>query len=194
MESGKAQVLGAIMKLDRPFNAAAITEMTGLDRQLVRYHLIRFTEQGTIEKIGKTYTILNKAALVDSFLESNTSSDIRKVQSKGFFNTETANFLSELATGVVYLKVLRAPLAIDMAVHLNVLIDETIAELKAMKRFVNNSQPGIRAAAKFYQQYGGDKQGQMYDAMVGRNFKPALHKEEWTDQLDNISSEALSDD
>lgn len=176
----KLLILGNVAKFERPFRLANITEMTGLERQLVHYHLTKLVEQGKLEKIGKTYSIINKDELIDSMLDGINNSDIRKIKPAGLLGKETTEHLNKLCAAIVYAKALKLPMSIDMAVFMNRMVDETVLELKALKRYVNNSQPGVRTSAKYFQ-----TNTQLYEILVESGFEPEMNKSAWLAALAN---------
>ena len=75
MINGKAQVISAILKMDRPFRPPHVIDMTGLERQLVYYHLRNFCDNGMLRKSGKVYQIADKEALFDNLLNTAEGTD-----------------------------------------------------------------------------------------------------------------------
>jgi hypothetical protein len=152
MAEGKLLVLGTILKLDRPFRPPHIGEMTGLDRQLIAYHLRTFTERGYLEKQGKEYIIRNKEALLNSLLESAEGVQTAKMKSRGFFSPETTAKFNQQVESIVAGRTLDLPMSQAAKDGMLQKIDESIAELKNLRKYVTNSTKTVGSAIKFFKQ------------------------------------------
>lgn len=178
--NGRTQVIGAILKTHGSFQLALITEVTGLDRQLTYYHVTKLLEQGLLTRSKHTYLIHNRDALLDALMESDQPSKLRQMQSEGIFSKEAADTLNHLVQGIVSAKVLALPDAVEMSVHFNQIIDASIAELKALKRYLNNVQTGRKKALAFYISADSLKRNRdIWDTMIEYGFEPDASKAEW---------------
>lgn len=191
MESGKAQVLSAIAKQTAPFRAKEITDSTGLDRRLVNYHLTKFVEKNWLQHHGRFYVVVDLSQIIDQMTEALTVTDdsIKKPTSKGLVSQAAAKVLGDATQAVVYARVLGLDMADDMQAALNKDIDDTITYYRSLKRFLNNSRPSDRNAAKYFQ---GDTQ--LYDFACSSipSFEPKHGKKEWLDSVDISVEVALT--
>jgi len=183
METGKALVLSEVAKQgNNPFKAKVITQATGLDRRLVSYHLTKFTERGWLEHVGQYYTIIRLSHIVDELTSSYEKESGNKAPTrKGLVSQATANGLNELTRAVVYARVLNVEMSRDMQGHMNERIDETITFFRNLKKYLNNSRPSDRTAARYFLE-----NTTLYESMVETptiDFTPSHTKTDWLDDV-----------
>lgn len=154
--NGKLQVLSAILKVaDKPFRPPHIVDMTGLDRQLVRYHIDRFVEANLIEKIDKFYVVKDKEGLLNSLIESSERLETALPKPGGFFGkVETINNRAEY---LVAAKSLNLPMHNEAKDAFLSDIDATMRILKQLRKYITNSTKTVGSAQKFLYQMGGTK-------------------------------------
>lgn len=169
--NGKITVISNILKLDRPFRIPHITDMTGFDRNLVRYHIQELTKQGYLEKIDKTYILKDREGLLSSLLEATEKTETAQMKPRGFLE-QAARGYNAIAESIIAGKQLEIEGVDYVKVGFVRQIDITIEELKNLRKYVNNSQKTKGSAAKFFKrvfsegeeeafwkywrQYGGD--------------------------------------
>lgn len=176
METGKALVLSAVAKQKMPFKASAIVDITGLERQLVHYHMTKFTERGWVEKVGTYYSVIDLEQIVDELVETtSTDTGVNMPGARGLISQATAKEFGDVVRAIVLAKTIGAPMSRDMSSDFNKTIDDSIAYFKALKRYLNNSRPSERTAAKYFAQ-----NTMLYETMVERyKFEPVMPKSEW---------------
>lgn len=165
--NGKITVISSILKIDRPFRIPHITDMTGFDRNLVRYHIQELTKQGYLEKIDKTYVLKDREGLFSSLLEATEKTETAKMKSRGFF-VNSANTLSNIAESIVAGKQLDIYGVEYVKTGFIKTIDDSIAELKNLRKYVNNSQKTNSTAAKFFKRVISEGNDEEYWQMWGR--------------------------
>jgi len=182
---GKTQVIGAILKSHGAFKLPIITEVTGLDRQLVFYHVNKLVEQGLLIRSNHSYLIHDRNGLLDALMESDQPSSLRLMHPEGVFSKVSADKLNHLIQGIAFAKTLRLPESIEMSVRMNQVLDDSITELKALKRYLNNAQPGRKKALAFYISADSVKRNlDIWDNMVeGYDFEPTVSREEWVSEI-----------
>lgn len=143
---GKLAVLYYIAKQDKLFTAAEVCSITGLERQLVYYHLNRFTEQGLIEKAGTNYCVLDRNKLVEAIAFGNNPMKEKKAKNSRIFkNAETLN---EVIEACLHARSLTLAGSRELKEILNMEIDQTISSLKNAKRGLNTRQIAPKKARK----------------------------------------------
>lgn len=148
---GKLQILSSILKLDKPFRPPHIVDVTGLDRQLVRYHLDKFREQGYIEKIDKYYVIKDREGLLNSLIESTDKLETALPKAGGFFKSVTG--FNHKAETIIAAKSLKLPMyesARDAVVRD---IDDSIKILKQMRKYMYNATKTDNSAKRFFKDF-----------------------------------------
>ena len=149
-------VVGAILKMDRPFRAANIVDLTGLDRQLVSYHLRKLLDDGYIAKAGLVWTIENKAALFDSLTELTERVETTKMKtSKLMITSEAADSMNDIADTAINYKLLGFEEGRLIKAEMLERIDRTTAQLKNLRKWLNNTERNQKTAAKMLK--GRDK-------------------------------------
>lgn len=189
--NGKVQVISSILKLDRPFRPPAIIDMTGLDRQLVYYHLKTFCDEGWVQKVGKSYQILDKESLLTSLVEvaENTETALMNYRETVIGKT-TVQILNAMAESIVAARNFDEPLSLDAKVAFIRKIDNTVKELKRLRKFLNNSQRGKSWSVKFFKRSDNDLE-EWYDAWVKNLIDtPSVTIEEFTKTLKIAMEEA----
>lgn len=181
---GKTSVVAAILKQHKPFRVATITEITGMDRQLTYYHVNKLLEQGKLLREGQSYSVVDRDTLLDDLVDVVETPGMRKMEPAGLFSQDSVETLNALVQGMVYAKVLKLTDSINMAVHMNRIIDESVTELKVLKRYLNNAQPGKRLAIPYFVRDGVFRHLDLWDVMVGRyDFEPSITKKDWENEI-----------
>lgn len=135
---GTMVVLAFVAKQDKLFKAADVFAETGLDRQLVYYHLNRFVENGWIEKIDQSYAVLDRNALVEAIAFGNKESKVREAHNTLIFkNGDALNRSIQLA---IEAKALDLSGSREFKQKINEVITDTIESLKQAKRGLNTKQ------------------------------------------------------
>lgn len=177
---GKLQVVTAVLKMKGPFKVAHVTELSGLDRQLSYYHVNKLLEQGLLIRTGHAYSVRNHDELLDYLVETNDAPGLKLMEPEGIFSQKSADNLNTIVQGIVSAKVLGLTDSIDMTVHMNKIIDESMAELKTLKRYLNNAQPIKKKASTFFIKGGTLHNQEVWDSIVGDyDFLPTITKEDW---------------
>lgn len=146
--NGKLQIIAAIINIDKPFRASHITQMTGLDRNLVRYHVVNFTSLNLLEKVDRTYILKNREGLLNLMIESAEKTETALPKPGGFFRTiDTLNLKAE---AIVAARSLNLPMASDARDGYVKLIDDTIQVLKNLRKYVTNATKTEGSAQKFF--------------------------------------------
>lgn len=166
MATGKLQIISAILKLDRPFRPPHIIDMTGLDRNLVRYHLVQLTSDGFLEKIDKTYVVRDQEGLLRSMLHEVDAGETTKMKAKGFFSPDTANKFNYQAEVIIAARALDIQGTDLVKTGLLHKIDESIAELKNLRKYLCNGSKTTRSAAKFWNGMNGEELEVAWQSMV----------------------------
>ncbi len=146
--NGKLQVIGAILRIDRPFRPPNVVEMTGLDRQLVRYHLNNFVTEGVLDRHDKYYSLVDKERLILLMTEISDKVDVSKMNPTMLYNRERTDYLNRVAEYIVCLRVLDPELGGNSRELLAKGIDDTEKELKRLRKFLMNSERSEASAAK----------------------------------------------
>jgi hypothetical protein len=151
---GKLQVLTALIKLsDRPFRPPHVVDLTGLDRQLVRYHIDKFRSQGLLEKIEKTYVVKDREGLLNSLVEANDRVETALPKPAGLFTTLQG--VNAEAETLIAAKTLGLPMVSEARESLIKDIDASINVLKQLKKYLNNATKTTGSAQKFFNGKGG---------------------------------------
>lgn len=148
MAAGKLQIISSILKLDKQFRATHIVDVTGLDRNLVRYHLMSFVEKGYLEKFDKYYVIKSKEGLLDSMVETSEKLETALPQPGGFLiNLSGINLMAETTVAA---RILELPMA---EAHRELLIkkcDDTVRVMKQLRKYLTNATKTEGSARKFF--------------------------------------------
>lgn len=155
--NGKVLVIGAVLKLDRPFKAATITQMSGLSRQLVWQHLGDLTESGYLEKIEKTYVVRDKEGLLSTLLEAADTVESGLPKPGGFFPADFTNGVNAKLETFVASRTLDLPMSLSAREGMLRRIDETVSILKQMRKYLTTSQKTTGSAQKFLKRMGADQ-------------------------------------
>jgi hypothetical protein len=147
---GKIQVIGAILKLDRPFKPPHITDMTGLDRQLVRYHIRAFTERDYLEKIDKSYVIKDKEGLLTSMVDASEKTETAKMVAAGIFNKQSVDKLNFQAESIIAGRTLELPMSQESKEVMLRNLDQSVRDLKNLRKYLTNATKTKGSAAKFF--------------------------------------------
>jgi DNA polymerase II large subunit len=151
---GKLQVLSSILKLERPFRVSHIVDMTGLDRNLVRYHVMQFVEKDYLEKIDRTYVVKDKEGLLNSLVDSADKLETTLPTFKNTFLEEETKLLNR-AQFMVACKSLDLPMHEAAKRGMLDQIDATIKDLKQLRKYLTNSTKTVGSAQKFMKSMGG---------------------------------------
>lgn len=146
--------IGTILKLDRPFRPPHIVSMTGLDRQLVRYHLNKLCETGYLEKIDKSYIIRDREGLLTTLLEESENIETAKPEPSGFFNKETTDKFNAQAEMIIASRTLDLPMSLDARQGMVDRIDASISHLKKLRKYLTNATKTTGSAQKFFKGMG----------------------------------------
>lgn len=143
---GKLTVLYYVAKQDKLFTAAEVCSITGLERQLVYYHLNKFVEQGLIEKAGTNYCVLDRDKLVETIaFGANPMREKKARNSRIFKNADTLN---EVIESCILAKTLTLAGSRELKERLNEEINQTISSLKNAKRGLNTRQISQKKARR----------------------------------------------
>jgi hypothetical protein len=182
MINGKAQVVSSILKLDRPFRPPHIVDMTGLDRQLVYYHLRTFCDSGMLLKTGKVYQIADKEALFDSLLNITESTETHLMKKTKLIEVIGYNKVAETLVSLLVLDP-QDELAREVKQAYVAEIDKTIQEFKNLRKFIHNSQRGEKSAAKYLKDMFASPR-EIYEAWVRDwDITPVEEVDEWTQRF-----------
>lgn len=152
MANGKLLILGAILKMDKPFRPPHIMEVTGLSRQLVHHHLIGLCESGGLEKIDKTYVIRDKEVLLNELIDSSDNEGVRRPEPGGFFANIDARLLH--ADCIIAGRTLDLPGSLDARRGMIEKLDETTKVIKQFRRYLTSSTRTVGSAQKFFKKQG----------------------------------------
>lgn len=142
-------------------------------------------EDGLLIRTGQSYSIIDRDALLDYLVQADEAPGLRQMEPAGLFSETTAKDLNELVQGLVAAKILVLPDSVDMTVHMNKVLDDTIAEIRALKRYLNNSQLGRKKATQFYISADSRKKNlHIWDQIVDRfDFEPTVDKKDWENEI-----------
>jgi hypothetical protein len=146
---GKIQVIGAILKLDRPFRPPHIIDLTGLDRQLVAYHIRMFRERDYLEKIDKSYVIKDREGLLTSMIDASEGVKTAKMEAKGLFNKQSVDGLNAKAESIIAGLALDLPMSQQAKDSMITKIDQSVRELKNLRKYLTNASKSKKSAARF---------------------------------------------
>jgi hypothetical protein len=166
MSEVKLQIIGSILKLNRPFRIPHIMQVTGIDRNLTRYHISALTQQGMLEKIDKSYVMRDREALLSSLLEESEKSHVAKMKSKGFVGDATVFKQNLYAETVIAGKVLGLPCMEDVKTAYLRKIDETINEFKNLRKYLTTASKTDGSAAKFFKKMDMDNREFVWQGMA----------------------------
>lgn len=182
MVNMRMNVVSAVLKIDRPFRAATVVDMVGLERQLVWYHLNELVKEGLLEKTGRVYQINSREDLLDSLVELTNQTSVSKMTpSKTMFGFD-ADWWNSLAEFTVLGKGLHDELSLEMRNHLIRKIEDTINELKQLRKFVNAAQRSEESAAR---KLHGKDFDEVYDEFFIKMLQatPSIGKREWVNGM-----------
>ena len=187
--SGKAQIIGAILKLDRPFKASTIVQMTGLSRQLVFNHMKRMVEEGHLEKIDKSYVTRNKEELLNSLVEQSERIETSLPQPGGFFTS--VNGINRMAESAVAARILDLPMSGEYRDSMIQKCDDSIKVLKQLRKYLTNATKSEGSARKFFKKLDDE---QLYN--VWKEFAGECHEEIAVDEDEFMKAykEAMTDE
>lgn len=136
MFEGKAIILGAVLKQEKPFKAAKVFALTELSRSLIRYHLDKFVEDGTLEKAGMYYSIVDRDALINSLADMSEGPTIQLVSSTLLLGKD-ADQLNNTIRAVAVFRILELPYYQEVKNNVIKEIDDTIKQLKNARKYIN---------------------------------------------------------
>jgi hypothetical protein len=159
----KSQIIAAILKAEE-FRAYEIVRDVGCDRQLVAYHLNKLVNDGLLLKNGKTYTVADSKALIDSLISG----------SAGDKSLETTPFLNGIRLGVlknmlVYGQVTMMPSNIQFRRKVLQDIEDSIDTLKNLRYLIVNNQLKPSVARKELRK--GNNEDEFVDSYVAYTAK-----------------------
>lgn len=147
MASGKYQVISAVLKQDKPFKAVKITDATAMSRQLVFKHLNNLVIDGYIQKDGMYYTLINRDALVDRLIESTENVGPKLLdKQRGFIGK--IELINRAVETVALYRNAKLEGNNELTIGLQQGIDETIKDLKQLRRYLFGKQIEEKSAAK----------------------------------------------
>lgn len=147
MFEGKAIVLAALLKQDKPFKAARIYQMTDLSRSLVRYHLDNFVKEGGLEKHGMYYAIADRDILIDIITSVSEGPSIQMAEKALLLGKDAAHINNAIRTSAA-LRTLGIPYSDEIKKHIVSEIDWAIKQLKNARKYVNEKSMTEKRAAK----------------------------------------------
>lgn len=154
MAHGKMLVLGNVLKLNRPFKAATITQMSGLSRQLVYIHLNNLCETGYLEKIDKSYIIRDREGLLTTLIEESDNPGTSKPEAGGFFSKERIDTWTGQAEMIIASRTLGLPMSLDARQGMVDKIDDSVRVLKHLRKYLTNATKTTGSAQKFLKDMG----------------------------------------
>lgn len=176
--SVKSQIIGAMLKPKGLFKAAHIVELTGINRTLVYYHANKLAEQGLLLRTGNAFSVRSHDDLLDYLLNDVEVPGNRLMEPKGIFSKAYAENLNEQIKCLVAGKALELPDAFELMVKMNQYLDDTATEIRALKRYLNNSQLGKRKAADTFYHRGTLKNLDTWDDIIKRLDYTATYNKE----------------
>lgn len=182
MASGKALVLGSVLKVDRPFKAATITLMTGLSRQLVFGHLTNLVETGYLEKIDKHYIIRDREGLLSTLIEAAESVESGMPKPAGFFDANSTNVATVTCNMIISGRTLDLPMSHEAKLGYLQRIDDSVKYLKQLRKYLMTSQKTVGSAQKYLKKEGfNSPEGieavwKKYSALAGEHATVDVHE------------------
>lgn len=177
--AAKSQIIGAMLKPKGIFKVAHITEMTGIDRQLIYYHANKLTEQGLLIKTGNAFSVRSHDELLDYLLNDVEVPGNRLMEPVGIFTKVTADRFNLWIQCLVSGRALELPDSRDLIVKMNQHLDETATEIRALKRYLNNTQLGRRKAIETFYKKGIVINQDTWDSILKQlDFTPTYSKED----------------
>lgn len=142
----KSLILATLIKQDKPFKVARIGNATGLDGNLIRYHLRALLDNGVLEKNGMYWSIVDRDALINAITELSDEPHIRRPEATKLVpKMEAVNKALEYA---VALRELNHPVAPVLKLEMLKEIDNTIHELKNARKYITRASMNERKARK----------------------------------------------
>lgn len=155
--NGKLQVLSTILKLDnKPFRISHITDITGLDRNLVRYHVVNCAERGLLERVNKTYVVRDREGILNSLIESTEKTETAKMEATGLFTEKMALTWNAWAEAIIAGRTFDVSMSQEAKNNLLDKIDESVKQLKKLRKYLCNGTKTVGSAAKFFNASEGD--------------------------------------
>lgn len=145
MADGKMQILAWLMKYgDRTFRARNVVEGTGLSRQLVHNHLVKFVESGLLQKEENFYIVLDKETLVDAMVSSADSSrrDSNRSYPTVLFGEVSTRKMQQCSKEITQAVAMGLPDSKELKNAYLQDLDNTIRSLKAERAWVAGKQYG----------------------------------------------------
>lgn len=133
----KSLIIAEILKQEGPFRARHIWEPLGLTTQNVGNHLSRLVSKGILIKSGITYELESKERLVDEMVNSGQRMRLESAKPVGAFYP-MAEAHQTTIDYTVRARMLEKSGATEMHVVLNQMIDDTIEEMKKLKKWLNH--------------------------------------------------------
>lgn len=174
MSDAKTLILATTLSFHKPFKASHVFQLTELSRELVRYHLTKFTEQGFLEKNGLYYSIQNKDGLLNLLHSEPERASINRLRNTGFIqNAEKWNEWADMAAAA---RKLHLPYASEMADGIVDEIEKTIASLKDLRKYVRSKEMVAYKAAEILHEVSD-----VYE-IFSRELSPHISKTEFVEK------------
>lgn len=181
MSNTRLQIVSSILKIDRPFRAATVTDMLALDRQLIRYHLMQMVNEGLLEKTGRVYQMADKEKLFDSLVEIADKVSTNKMEAAGtLLSKHDVDGLNSLAESIVCARTFHNGMGLDAKDAMIKKLDKTMRELKQLRKFLNAGERSETSAAKKLR----GKLDEVYEAWVTNlGIVPSVSRQAWKESL-----------
>ena len=145
----KALIIHEILKRkDAPFKARQIYDEIGVSAQNVSNHLSRMVDKGVLMKQGTFFVVPSQERLVDELAAAHERVSIEKASDTKL--TRNLEDVQNWVDQVVRARVLGKPNATELYLALNSEIDDTLAEFKKLKKWLNKKSYTLSRAEKGY--------------------------------------------
>lgn len=122
------------------FTAADIYEETGLDRQLVYYHLTRLVDKGLLEKSGPKYIICDREQLLELLAYGQANITKTEAEPTIIYTKHNTDILNQIIRVAHLARAAGIPGSKELKESVNRDINDTIMMLNTVKRIMNRKR------------------------------------------------------
>lgn len=183
--TAKSQIIGAMLKPKGLFKVAHIVEITGIERTLIHYHANKLSEQGLLIRTGNAFSVRSHDELLDYLLSDVEVPGNRLMETKGIFSEQGVKSFNSMVQCLVAGRALDLPDSHELIVLFNKMLDDTTTEIRALKRYLNNTQLSKRKAVDTFSHRGTLKNLDTWDSILTQlDFTPTYNTEDMADIIE----------
>lgn len=186
MSEGKIIIIGAILKIERPFRLRNMVEMTGMTPQACDHHLKRFNKLGILEKNDVWYSVADKNALLSEFVDAGLNKkESSKLYDTPILDSARVKTTNNDITAYLAFKALGMD-GVDL-IKKNVLqeLDGGIESLNKGRRYINSAGMSAHSARKFLKQFSVLDLWEAFKGTIGA----AMNREDFEYFMSNAMEE-----